>query len=98
MFSESFPPGFVSKFKHFKDLRRVTPGSAAITTIMETMAVRSEGGAPPRSTWRDGMSGHGQDAAWKTGGPRAPVGRGPLTGTIVHLLPRTPLVFTREAH
>ena len=43
LFSESFPPGFVSKFKHFKDLRRVTPGSAAITTIMETMAGRSFG-------------------------------------------------------
>lgn len=32
MFSESFPPDSC-RFKHFKDLRRVTPGSAAITTI-----------------------------------------------------------------
>jgi len=39
LFSESFPPGFVSKFKHFKDLRRVTPGSAAITTIMAAALV-----------------------------------------------------------
>ena len=47
LFSESFPPGFVSKFKHFKDLRRITPGSAAITTIMapwqENRSVRGQG-------------------------------------------------------
>ena len=39
--------------------------------------VRSEGDAPLRTTWQDGMSGHGQDAIWKTGGPRAPVGQTP---------------------
>lgn len=79
LFSESFPPGFVSKFKHFKDLRRFTSGPTTITMIVTAQReiVRAEGDAPLRTTWQDGMNGHGQDAIWKTGGPRAPIGRDP---------------------
>ena len=89
LFSESFPPGFVSKFKHFKDLRRVTPGSAAITTIMapwqEDRSVRGRCPAPSHMAGRHERPRSGRDLEdrWPTSACRPD----PLTGTIAHLPP-----------
>lgn len=89
LFSESFPPGFVSKFKHFKDLRRFTSGPATITTIMaqwqEDRSVRGRRPAPDHMAGRHERPRSGRDLEdrWPTSACRPD----PLTGTIAHLPP-----------